>query len=523
MTTLTFKFGKFVLTGNSVEPEALHELWEYTGARKWVTTDLKAAAQFKRHADERAVKIFNRAFVKRYPRPTEPLPLFLDPHQVQGVEWVLTRSRSYLAHAPGAGKTAQAIVSALRADGKGQAVFIVPPSLTVNWAREIEKFWDMTKAAGEIATAWPSIAVVPESTRQEFTGWNAEFLIVPDSMLTREWVLDHLVKIEKRLIAIDEASRFKEAESQRTIALFGGTLKDGRKSPGLIQDARHAVLLDGSPMPNRPMELWAPTFAMSPESIDFMSQNDFGFRYCGAKINSFGRWEFKHSSHENELRTKLQKDFMHVVSEDELKHPERKRSLLIMSDDVRSAKHRSWEQKHLSKIRLDTIDENASQGDIAKYRAELGNRKAPWVADYVSERIDTKGESILLFCWHRDVAFKLEELLRKYNPGLVMGGTPESTRETLFDRFQLGTLKLIIGNIAAMGRGHNLQRADRVIFGEFSWTDETNLQCEKRASRRGRSQDLPVRCDYIVCPNSMDEMILNAVFKKAQRVKRIIG
>lgn len=88
---------------------------------------------------------------------------------------------------------------------------------------------------------------------------------------------------------------------------------------------------------------------------------------------------------------------------------------------------------------------------------------------------------------------------------------------------QKGNCRLIIGNIAAMGRGHNLQRADRIVFGEFSWTDELNKQCEKRASRRGRDQAAFVRCEYIVAPNSMDEAILGSVFSKARNVKRVIG
>ncbi len=105
---------------------------------------------------------------------------------------------------------------------------------------------------------------------------------------------------------------------------------------------------------------------------------------------------------------------------------------------------------------------------------------------------------------------------------MVIGGTSATEREKIFANFQAGTRKLIIGNIQAMGRGHNLQRADRVIFGEFSWTDELNKQCEKRASRRGSEKDF-VRCEYIVCPGSIDEKVLSSVFTKEKRVKRVIG
>lgn len=515
---LSYKSGTFVLAGAHPD-KADAEKWEKSG-NLYATTDFKAAARFRRWADDRAEKIFDRAFVKSYQAPSRPLPLFLDPHQREGVEWVLTRSRSYLAHAPGAGKTCQAVVAALYCGGQGQAVFIVPPSLTTNWEREIRLWHSKLDEGGK---AWPSIAIIPESINQVFTGWAAEFLIVPDSMLTRPWVLDKLTKIKKRFVAVDEASRFKDSGAQRTRALFGGTMQGWVTSPGLVYDCKHSVLLDGSPMPNRPMELWAPTFAMSPESIDFMSQQDFGFRYCGAKMNERGNWEFKHSAHEAELQARLQHSFMHVVTEDKLEHPERKRSMLFMTDDARSPEQRTWERRHLHAINFSDIDEDLSRGELAHFRRELGIRKAPWVANYIKDRLVNKDESLLLFAWHRDVIDVLAKRLARFSPGVVMGGTKDAERELYFDEFQRGKRKLIIGNIGAMGRGHNLQRADRVVFAEFSWNDELNKQCEHRAARKGRAKELDVRCDYVVAPNSMDEPILSGVFRKAERVRRIIG
>ena len=533
---LTFQNGKFLLDSFAVIPECVDaEEWKrgnFGRYSSYVTTDIKAAARFRQYADDEAEKILNRAFVKRYSAPSAPLPPFLDEHQKEGVTWVLTRSRSYLAHVAGAGKTAEAIVAAALTPGTGQAVFIVPPNLTVNWAREVEKFFDLLvhstakalrKARGrDWSLAWPSLAIIPDSAKQQFSGWGADFLIVPDSMLTRAWVLGRLIKLHIRLIAVDEASRFKEPTAQRSIALFGGTLKGGRTSPGLVQRARHAVLMDGSPMPNRSMELWAPTYAMCPEAIDFMSQQDFGFRYCGAKIGDYGRWEFKGDRNQEELKRRLQKDFMHVVTEERLNHPERRRSMLFMSKDVRTAKHQSWEQKNLSRFSFSDIDEDMSQGDIATYRRELGLRKMPWVADYVSQRLEDKAEFILLFAWHRDVCMGLEKLLQKHRPGLIIGGTDKDYREKFFDLFQRGKTHLLILNILAGGRGHNLQRGGRAVFAEWSWNDETNKQCEARIARRGNDNAF-MRSDYVVCPNSMDEPILNAVFKKAASVKRVIG
>lgn len=509
---LRFIDGKFFLDVPSNETELF-----FQSAGRYELT-LKEAAKIRQYCDDTSARIFNRRLGQQFTSSELPPLPFLDAHQVEGVAWIMSRARSYLAHAPGAGKTGQAIVaselSELLSGLTDQTLIIVPPSLTTNWMREIDKFMELMEINAR------TCATIPLSTDKYEMNWDAQYLICPDSMLAKSWVYQALSKKKYRMIIVDEASRFKEAASIRTVALFGG--RTGKNVfQGLYQNAKRVVLLDGSPMPNRPMELWAPTFALAPESIDFMEQHEFGFKYCAPTQGYGGRWEFLGSSHEDELRERLQKDFMHVVTESALTHPERRRSLLYMNTDPRTLSHKTWERKNLSL--LDPFKgEDASQGEFASYRRELGIRKVPWIANYVRERLRGKNESILLFAWHREVVELLAIELEEWNPGVVMGGVSNAEREKIFEEFQSLERKLIIANIAAAGRGHNLQAADRVIFGEFSWTDELNIQCEKRSSRRGSEKEF-VRCDYICAPDSMDERVLKSIFTKASRVKRIIG
>lgn len=512
-STLRFTAGRFQFATDSLALSAKLKRdphWTRAEAGLHETRSLRAASAFRRHGDEGAERLFQRAFQAHYDLPWLPPLPELDPHQRAGLEWVLRRKRSYLAHAPGAGKTAQAILAACLSRGSGQALFIVPPSLVLNWEREI---WKVTEWLG----VYPTIGIVPSSARRDQMAWRADFIVCPDSMLTKFWVYERLLKMRKRLVAVDEASRFKDPAAERSIAFYGGWTSE-RVYPGLFQRARHVVFLDGSPMPNRPMELWAPTYALHPEAIDCMEYDDFGYRYCGAKPNERGQWEYLYSSHEAELQQRLRRDFMHVVSEDELAHPERRRSLIFVNQDVRSAEHKSWERRHLGTVRL---EEDASQGDLARFRRELGMRKVPFIVKHVRLRLE-KNESILLFAWHRDVIHEISHALKDIRHDMVMGGTTAQMRELAFRDFQKGKSKLLLMNIAAGGRGHNLQRADRVIFGEFSWTDELNRQCEKRASRRGNDRAF-TRCEYLVAPGSMDEVVLNSLFTKQKRVERIIG
>jgi SNF2 family DNA or RNA helicase len=515
MSKLEFSNGHFNLTTDlKIKSDGF---WIKVDKGVYSTKSLKAAAEFRRFSSETCEKIFKRTFNVKYSDPILPPLPHLDPHQLEGVTWILSRKRCYLAHAPGAGKTCQAITAALLCtlNAKGQVLLIVPPSLVANWQREIE-MW------GTELGRYPTIGFVRTSKEKAFVDWHSDILIIPDSMLWTDWVYMKLQDIKRnlRFIAVDEASRLKEQNSKRSIAFYGGYFEK-RYYAGIFQHARHVVFLDGSPMPNRATELWAPTYALDPSAIDCLEFDDFGYRYGGAVLNPRGVWEYKGTSRERELKEKLQKDFMHVVTEDKLNHPERLRSILVMNEDVRSSDQKSWEAKHLPKLK--EIDDEVSVGEMAHFRLELGLRKTSFIYSYVADRLREKNESILLFVWHREVAQILDTKLQNFKPRLVIGGTPDAQREKAFSDFQEGKAKLIIGNIQAMGRGHNLQRADRIIFGEFSWTDETNKQCEKRASRRGRDSQKAVRCEYICCPNSIDEKVLRSVFTKEKRVRKVIG
>lgn len=518
MSCLTFDQGRFLLT----RPMIAHAK-EISGDSEWArrpngdyeTMSLRAAAAFRTRGDLIAEKIFKRAFQEFYTLPSLPPLPHLDGHQREGVHFVLSRKRSYLAHCAGAGKTAVAITASLLMDATpGPVLFIVPPQLVKNWEREIWKFT-------EEFPVYPTIGIVPTTDKKERAAWRSDFILCPDSMLARPWVYEELLKIGPRFVAVDEASRFKDSSAERSLAFYGGSNK-GRSFEGLFKDARHVVLLDGSPMPNRPMELWAPLYALDPESIGCMSQRDFGFRYCGAQMNERGQYEFKHSTNEKELKLKIQTSFMQVVTEDRLSHPERLRKMILMTDDPRSPEYKSWERTNLSGLKLEGLDENASQGDFARFRGEIGMRKVPWVARYVGDRVKYKNESVLVFAWHRGVVDALCWMLEDLTPGRVYGGVAAIEREACFEKFQAGEIKVLVMNIAAAGRGHNLQRADRAVFAEYSWSDELNKQCEKRGSRRG-NEKLSLPCDYIVAPGSFDERMLSSVFTKEKRVERIIG
>ncbi len=56
---LTFKDGKFVLTASNTAALRRNPHWTCVDLKTYETVNLRAAAAFRSHSDERALKIFN--------------------------------------------------------------------------------------------------------------------------------------------------------------------------------------------------------------------------------------------------------------------------------------------------------------------------------------------------------------------------------------------------------------------------------------------------------------------------------
>ena len=78
------------------------------------------------------------AFAVRHLDAIDSLPQgLLYPHQVDGVVFLTWKGRAILADDMGLGKTRQAIVAMQLAAPDGAILVVCPPSLKLNWRREI--------------------------------------------------------------------------------------------------------------------------------------------------------------------------------------------------------------------------------------------------------------------------------------------------------------------------------------------------------------------------------------------------
>ncbi len=475
------------------------------------------AAQFRKHADANAERIFNKLMLRAMPFPSggllTPKDRTLLPFQeTQGVPFILSQNRTYLAHQPGLGKSAQAITAVNSRPGK--TLIICPSFLKTTWVREITK-WTYSD--------FPFVQIVPESEKQFVFDWGGDYIIVSDAMLAKAWVMAGVAAAKFKYIFIDEAHRFKNPESARSVALFGG--KRGKVvSRGLIYDVDTVCALSGTPMLNKPIELWSILYAMAPETIDFMSYNSFGFRYGNAFQDDRGHWHFSGSSNEKELKARIMPKFMQRIRKEDVLTdlPDKVREVVVMDEDPRHVDAIKFDQELSKKMKLNNFERLETMGEYASMRHENGISKVPWVAAMIRELItNNEDESIILFAHHRDVVERLSFHLAYYAPRVINGGVKSEERTAIQDAFQSGKCRLLIGNIDAMNLGLTLTRATRVVFCEYAWTPALNEQAEDRAHRIGQRDSVFVQ--YVVLPNSIDERILTALLKKEESIERTIG
>lgn len=431
------------------------------------------------------------------------------PHQLEAIAFAKERSASYLALSPGLGKT---IVAATLSREKGAlTVYITPPSLIENVKAEYARFHPLARAA------------VYGDRKADFK--TADLVLLPDSQLTAAtfyFVMGILAKNEKResLLIVDEAHRFTNEKAQRTMVLLGK-----KRGEGLISLFDSHVYMSGTPLSNRPMELYPILSRSAPETIGHMSYYDFGQRYCdGKKVQiKFGRspkwaWDFSGQSNLKELSGKILGTFMLRQKKDRLELPPRIEEVFLFSRTM--SPRLTGLDRRLGDEYEDVTDlmrrELAGSGDVhvATYRRLLGVEKARAAAEYIDAIMAETDESLIVFAEHKDAIASLSEFLHKHAPIIITGETPAGERQRLVDLFQSGKSRIVLGNYKAMGVGFTLTKASRVIFVEFSWNPADNEQAIDRAHRIGQTKT--VYAQYMVYKDSIDKRVIEAILKKRQ-------
>ena len=406
----------------------------------------------------------------------------LFPHQQEAKEFLLSKRRAILADQPRVGKTLPTAAAAL----EHLPALIVCPAIA-------KTVWEA--AFNALA---PDVTVeVINGKRQAAESQTAQITIINYD------VLQHGVTNVDRYstLVLDECHRIKNPKAQRTKAAMIAMKK-----------VDHVYALSGTPIPNRPIELWPILHGLR---IYRGGWFDFAARY--AKMWS-APWGLDTSGASNipELKDLMRPHVLRRKKEDVFKGYRDPQVSLITFDLPTDKREQAFDADALFASPNALL---AFEG-LSEIMQEAGIRKVAYAADFIDDLLQA-GEPVVVFAHHKEVVARLEEALRLHKPVVIVGDTSRANRDKALKDFQSGETKCIIGNIGAMSEGIDLSAADTIVFVECTWSTSALEQASSRVENINKSGIPPVI--YILTIRaSLDHTVLAKVLKKLDVVNQII-
>lgn len=333
----------------------------------------------------------------------------------------------------------------------------------------------------------------------------------------------------------------KTIDSNRTRAIFGdhtGMCREPIRNdsgkitgyndlfPALASRCGATMALSGTPLPNRPREIFTLAKHLCYDSIDWMSEVQFNERFNPvAKIDgtradgSHYTFTKERAGRAGELQARLRANFMvrHLKRDvmPQLKLPVYD---IVQVEETKAVKQ-VLEAESFLEIDPESFDGSDIEilGHVAVVRHQMGLAIAPQVADYAAMCIDGGEEKLVIFAWHKDVCDLLQQRLSRFGVLRIDGSTTPQQRKAKVDAFiSDGSVRVMLGNTLALGTGTDgLQRvAAHALLAEPEWVPGNNEQAIDRLDRGGQTRT--VQADLFVAPGSILQKILASALRKRQ-------
>lgn len=420
----------------------------------------------------------------------------LRPYQVDGCRWLISRGlHALLGDEMGLGKTVQVSVALEVARPVRQRALVVTTKSTLhNWP--IEASW--------WAPSWTASAVVDTKSFRKVVASGADLLVVTWGMLTRlrrellEWAPDTVI--------CDEAHYLKE----------GYKTDRGCAIAALSSRALSTLLMTGTPLINRPSELWFLFHLLDPSS--YPTFLPYAERFCAPVLSEVyvkgsrkTFMDYSGSSNQDDLAVALSGiQLRRKKSEVLVDLPALRETTCFVQPST--ALRRAWLDA-LKKLSSDQALDPSSLQDFLSIYKQVGLEKVEAVVELASDIVSSGDGPVIVLIYNTDVHKALLESFARLGLRVcsIVGSTSASHRQSIVRDFQSGCYDVLIGS-DAVREGVTLTRAHHVIQAQYWWTEAAMDQGHSRAHRFGQLLDVWVH--YAHCRGTIDDHIVSAVKRK---------
>lgn len=440
------------------------------------------------------------------------------PYQREGVEFLLGSPYRFLADDPGLGKSLQVIGAAEKAGAK--RILVVGPAIgRVSWREQIWRW-----ASGPPPVAPPD--KIPDT--------GPVWVVCSYQSLLNKNTWRALAAHEWDLLVLDEAHYLKNPDAKRTKAVYD-------PDKGLWRKAKRVWALSGSPVPNHLGELYPHVAALAPHIFEEVCRNHMTYgqwvdAFCVVRHHpQFGR-QIKGSQNQHVLRPKL-KDFLLRRRKEEVLDdlPDMDfvvepldagtlpsgAKMLAQADakmfEALPPEADAWDDEQIVDFLL------GSEVALSSVRRNLGILKTPLCADWIDNWLELNpGRKIMVAAHHTSVIDEIMARLTQYAPVKVDGRDTFARRTQAVQSFQHDAkCRVFVGQITAAGVALTLTAASDIVFVEWSWTPEDNVQAASRLHRIGQKRGVLAR--FLSVPGTLDARIASVAARKARDIHQLLG
>lgn len=446
--------------------------------------------------------------------------------QKVGVKFMETAEcKAILADEMGLGKTWQAIALAMLIMAK-KVLVIAPASLKPNWVREIYKLTGETAyvLSGTSPTNHDILKLITQPSR---------FIVCNYDILARKKTVEkvtvdedgikhidksdlwHWVEVLKLynpdLIIVDEAHYIKNPTSQRSqaVRLFSST-------------APRIIAMTGTPVLNRPSELWALLNLLHPEQFPAYETFIRQYTYDGKRPRNA---EELRKTLKNVMIRRLKKDVVkelppinRINEYYELSQEAKTQYNLVMSGIYKTLE--SWgvgvKQTEVNNVLVQIMRlKQICSFDKMEFIAELANEI------YDSAEEDDTHKKVLIFSQFIDSAHGIAKRLG-HECLWFSGNADPKERQAIVDRFQNEPeIKYLVATTKAASEGLNITAAGTVVFADLMWTPAAHSQAEGRAFGR-ISDSHSINSYYVIAEKTIEDSIIELLNFKTEVINSTV-
>lgn len=408
-------------------------------------------------------------------------------YQREGVDFLKRTKRAYLAADPGLGKTVQVCVAVKEIHAK-RGVIICPDTINV----KIHWFNHLVNWAG----VDPEDVYIVQSLSDKIP--DKQWIIVGYAQIICIDIWLQVIARRHAVCVIDEAQNIKSHDSIRTLYIL-------HKDFSVSKTAVYVWYLSGTPVPNRPIELFPILLANIPRALgkyrDFIQ---YGKRFCSGFLFDWGGWNFNGASNVDELQKILEDSgFMLVQSLERLGS--------VIPNVV--------ETEHYFDVDMDCDEHDTLTPTLTRM---IGLSKLPILMPWLKSKLQYGGKRIVV-AYHKEVIETLVDELREFNPVFVNGSVSNKNKRVAIDWFiQNESCRVIIVQIKSGGVALDgfQDVCNHMTFIEPDWSDGTWKQMIGRLRRLGQKKT--VFADICIAAGTLDEAVLGTKNAKTKVRKRLI-